>query len=155
MPRPAPEDLPTRPEEMFCFAVYSASHVINRAYAPLLKPLGLTYPQYIALTCLWEQDGLSVGELSARLMMESSTLTPLLKRLEKLGHVERRRGTQDERKVFVRLQESGKALKQQAPEVTGCMIGATGMEVRQLDTIVSLLDRLKQNLITQEKQDAA
>lgn len=75
-------DIPTRAQDIFCFAFYGATHAINRAYAPILKPLGLTYPQYITLTMLWEQDGQGVGELASQLRMESSTLTPLIKRLE-------------------------------------------------------------------------
>jgi len=79
--------LPISPDQMFCFAVYSASHVINRAYAPHLKALGVTYPQYIALTFLWENNGQSVGALTKKMRMQASTLTPLFKRLEVMGHI--------------------------------------------------------------------
>ena len=139
-------DLPTTADEMFCFAIYAASHVINRAYTPLLKPLGLTYPQYVTLTFLWQEDGLGVGELSRRLKMESSTLTPLLKRLERLGHIERRRGTEDERQVFVFLTKSGRALRKQAPKVTACMIESTGIGLDDLGGLVDTLRRLTVNL---------
>lgn len=141
-----PATLPSRAEDMFCFSVYSASHVINRAYAPLLRPLGLTYPQYIALTFLWELDGLGVGDLSRRLKMESSTVTPLLKRLQQLGHIERKRGTEDERQVFVYLTKSGKALKNEAPRITACMVESTGLEPKALDQLVTTLGRLTDNL---------
>ena len=90
--------LPDRPEDMICFAVYAASHALNRAYQPLLKTLDLTYPQYIALTVLWENDGQTVGAMGKRLGMESNTLTPLLKRLETAGHVTRARGKDDDRR---------------------------------------------------------
>lgn len=139
-------DLPERAEDMICFAVYSTAHAINRAYAPLLKPLGLTYPQYIALTVLWEQDGLNVGELSKRLQMETNTLTPLLKRLEKLGHVDRRRGIEDERKVFVYLTKRGRALKKHAPHITACLVESTGMNSGELNQTIGLLNRLNTNL---------
>ncbi|MCR9137487.1 MAG: MarR family transcriptional regulator [Alphaproteobacteria bacterium] len=145
--KPKPAKLPSRADDMFCFSVYSASHVINRAYAPLLRPLGLTYPQYIALTFLWEQDGLGVGDLSRRLKMESSTVTPLLKRLQQLGHIERKRGTEDERQVFVTLTESGKALKDKAPRITACVVESTGLEPTVLEDLVTTLSRLTDNLM--------
>lgn len=143
-------DLPTRAEDMFCFSVYAASHVINRAYTPLLRPLGLTYPQYIALTFLWAEDGLGVGDLARRLKMESSTVTPLLKRLQQLGHIERRRSTQDERQVFVHLTKSGKALKQEAPEITACMVEATGLQPETLSNLVATLGQLTDNLADEQ-----
>ncbi len=139
-------DLPEKAQDMFCFAVYGATHAINRTYAPLLKPLGLTYPQYITLTLLWERDGQGVGELAGQLAMESSTLTPLLKRLEKMGHVERRRGKTDERQVFVYLTDSGRSLKSEAHGITSCLIEATGLDVATLDNIVSDLTALSRNL---------
>lgn len=139
-------DLPSKADELFCFAVYSAAHVINRAYTPLLKPLGLTYPQYITLTLLWERDGQSVGQLARRLKMESSTLTPLLKRLEKLEAVTRRRGTDDERQVFVYLSDKGRALQDHAPRITECLISATGLEIGQLQELVVTLGELTENL---------
>ena len=142
--------LPNQPEEMICFAVYAASHAINRAYAPLLKPLGLTYPQYITLTFLWHQDGMSVGELSRRLQMETSTLTPLLKRLEKLGHLERRRGVDDERKVFVHLTKRGWAVQKTAPDITACLIEATGMDLNTLEGMVADLRHLRRQLIEEK-----
>ena len=91
---------PKHASDMFCHAVYTASHAINRAYAPHLKKLNLTYPQYITLTLLWERDGQKISELAAQLNMETSTLTPLVKRLEALGHVIRKKGAQDGREVF-------------------------------------------------------
>ena len=142
-----PRALPTHPDQMICFAIYAASHAINRTYAPLLKPLGLTYPQYITLSFLWHQDGLTVGDLSNSLQMETSTLTPLLKRLEKLGHVQRKRGVSDERKVFVHLTESGRDLQKNAPEITACVIESTGMELHALDQLVTSLTRLNRHLL--------
>lgn len=139
-------DLPTKTDELFCFSVYNAAHLINRTYTPLLKPLGLTYPQYITLTLLWEQDGQSVGQLAGRLKMESSTLTPLLKRLEKLGAVSRKRGTDDERQVFVHLSEMGRKLQEHAPRITQCVISATGIEIGQLQQLVATLNELTENL---------
>ena len=144
---------PTKPEDMFCFAIYSASHIVNRAYIPLLKEIGLTYPQYIALTCLWDQDGQKVGDISRRLHMESSTLTPLLKRLEQLGHIRRKRGKDDERQVFVHLTESGKKLQKKAPDVTACMLEATGMDMVTLGRLVESLTRLTGNIVDSRTKD--
>ena len=140
--------LPSTANEMFCFATYAASHAINRAYKPFLAPLGLTYPQYITLTILWEEDGLAVGDLARRLRMESNTVTPLLKRLQNLGHVERRRGEDDERQVFVHLTKTGKALQQHAPDITACMIEATGLDPSELQGLVATLARLTGSLET-------
>lgn len=135
-----------RVQDMFCHAVYSATHVINQTYAPLLKPLGLTYPQYITLLILEEEDGLTVGQVSDRLKMATSTVTPLLKRLEGLGHLERRRQKDDERKVLVFLTASGRTLLRKAPALTECMIGNTMLPEDDLGHLVSLLRRLSQNL---------
>src|SRR5260370_24247641 len=95
--------------EFLCFAVYAASHAFNRVYKPLLDELGLTYPQYLAMVLLWERDDQTVGSLSEKLFLESSTLTPLLKRLEALGHVKRTRDPADERQVRVRFTDKGRA----------------------------------------------
>lgn len=146
--RPPSEDLPVRAEDLICFTIYSAGHAFNRAYHPMLKELGLTYPQYIALTALWEKDGIKVGELGARLRLESSTLTPLLKRLEKLGHVQRKRGQSDERQVFIFLTKSGRELKKAAPEITRCIVEATGVELEKLDELVKSISDLRDNLLT-------
>lgn len=143
MPRDA---RPVPVHDMFCHAVYSATHVINQRYAPLLKPLGLTYPQYITLLILGEEDGLSVGQVSDRLKMATSTVTPLLKRLETLGHVERRRQKTDERKVLVSLTDSGRALIDKAPQITECMIGSTLLPEDDLKHLVDLLHLLSDNL---------
>lgn len=138
----ADADLPTTPDEMFCFALYRAHHAVHRAYAPHLKALDLTYPQYITLTYLWVQDGLTVGQLMARLRMSTGTATPLLKRLEERGFVTRQRSAHDERQVMVHLTEAGRAVEAKAPEITGCMIGETGMPVAELEQLVEVLTRM-------------
>lgn len=140
--------LPKSARELICFSIYSAGHAFNRAYAPLLKKLNLTYPQYITLTVLWEKDGLSVGALCDYLKLESSTLTPLLKRLEGLGHVERRRGKKDERQVFVFLTRSGSALEKEAGDITKCIIGQTGYDLEILDEMVGLITSLRDNVMS-------
>jgi DNA-binding MarR family transcriptional regulator len=110
------EDL-LRLDQQLCFAVYSASRALTRAYAPLLEPLGLTYPQYLALLALWAEDGISVKALGDQLGLDSATLTPLLKRLADRGVIERRRDAEDERVVRIFLTAAGKALKTKARRV--------------------------------------
>jgi DNA-binding MarR family transcriptional regulator len=92
---------PLRLEHQVCFPLYAAARAVTQAYQPLLAPLGLTYPQYLALMVLWEQDGLAVKDIGARLYLDSGTLTPLLKRLEQAGLVRRVRAARDERVVEV------------------------------------------------------
>ncbi|PZO89951.1 MAG: MarR family transcriptional regulator [Sphingomonas sanxanigenens] len=134
-------------DDFLCFAVYSAGHAFNRVYKPLLEKLGLTYPQYLVLVTLWEEDDQTVGQIGEKLFLESSTLTPLLKRLEASGHVTRRRDSADERVVRVRLTAEGKALSQTACEIAPHILAATGMDVPALVAlqrqIVSLRDGLR------------
>lgn len=115
-------------EDFICFAVYAAGHAFNRVYKPLLDRLGLTYPQFLVMVALWQRDDRTVGALGEALSLESSTLTPLLKRLEATGRIARRRDPADERQVRVRLTEAGRALRQEAEAVPGCILAATGLE---------------------------
>src|SRR3989338_8092204 len=98
-------------DNQLCFALYSASLAMTKLYKPLLDELGLTYPQYLALLVLWEQDSLMVSELGERLYLDSGTLTPLLKRLETSGLVSRLRDVEDERRVHISLTAAGRKLK--------------------------------------------
>lgn len=100
-----------------CFPIYAAANAIQKAYRPHLKPLGLTYPQYLVMLVLWEDDGVSLGDIGRRLHLDSGTLTPLLKRLEAAGLVARRRSDEDERVVVITLTASGRALKKQAEPI--------------------------------------
>lgn len=109
-------------DEQLCFALYSASRAFTRAYAPLLTALGLTYPQYAVMLVLWERDDLSVSELGTRLMLDSGTLTPLLKRLEAQGLVKRTRSEDDERVVRIRLTRAGEELRQKAAEIPSSLV---------------------------------
>lgn len=128
---------------LLCFALYSASHAFNRTYKPLLDKLGLTYPQYLVLVTLWEEDGQTVGGLGARLHLESSTLTPLLKRLEGMGHVVRRRDREDERQVRVNLSEQGWALKSAAAGIPMCVGEATGLDIDTMRRLHSEISSLR------------
>lgn len=144
-------ELPTKVHDLICFALYSANSAMNRSYKPHLKALGLTYPQYITLVALWESDGVSVGQLCEKLMLETSTLTPVLQRLEKLGHIVRKRSEADERKVFLHLTKSGKALQEKSASITGCIIDSTSLPLPVLDELVATLTTLRDSM-TKELQ---
>ena len=119
-------DDPLHLDQQLCFSLYAASRAMIRAYGPLLEPLGITYPQYLVLLVLWEDDGLSVRQLGERLMLDSATLTPLLKRLEQQEIVTRRRDQEDERVVRIHLTEAGRALRGRAkriPAAIACRAG--------------------------------
>lgn len=104
-------------DNQLCFPIYAASRLITRAYQPHLDDLGITYPQYLVLMVLWETDGLSVHDISERLILNTNTLTPLLKRMEAQGLVTRTRSSQDERVVRIQLSAKGKALREEAADI--------------------------------------
>lgn len=136
------------PADMLCFALHSTAHAVHAAYAPLLQPLGLTYPQYLAMLALWESDGLTVSELGDRLFLDSGTVTPLVKRLEAAALVQRQRDTQDERRVQVWLTDAGRALRRKAASVPGCVLDASQCSVKEVLALTrevqTLRDRLQQ-----------
>lgn len=133
-------------DRQLCFALYGAAHAFNRAYKPLLEPLGLTYPQYLVMMALWEEDGQQVKALGERLGLDSGTLSPLLKRLEQTGYVERRRDTADERQVFITLTEPGRAIKARAVQVMRAIGEQTGCTMGELVTLRDSLKQLKKRL---------
>jgi len=134
-------------DKQLCFALYSASLAMTRIYKPLLAPLGLTYPQYLVMLALWEQDGQTVGALGDRLALDSGTLTPLLKRLEAQGQVARERDAGDERRVIVRLTAAGRALKIQARSVPPHIAAATGCALDEVAQLTSRLGVLRDALV--------
>jgi DNA-binding MarR family transcriptional regulator len=129
-------------DHQLCFALYSASLAMTKVYKPLLEPLGLTYPQYLVLLVLWEGDGLTVSQLGERLNLDSGTLTPLLKRLQAQGLVQRLRDVADERRVLLQLSPAGRALKQRAVAVPQGIVAACA-DACPLDEIQSLTTRLQ------------
>jgi DNA-binding MarR family transcriptional regulator len=137
-------------DEFLCFAVYSLGHAFNRAYKPLLEALGLTYPQYVVMVVLWERDDLTVTELGERLHLDSGTLTPLLKRLEAAGLVQRTRDPEDERQVRIRLTKPGSALKEKARAIPAAMLCATGQSASELRALKEDLLRLRDKLTSAE-----
>jgi len=104
-------------KNQLCFPLYAAARRVTSVYTPYLKPLGLTYTQYIVFLVLWEEDGLPVSEIGDRLLLDSGTLTPLLKKMEAQGYLTRTRSKLDERSVIVTLTEKGRALREQASEI--------------------------------------
>ncbi|SKA40787.1 DNA-binding transcriptional regulator, MarR family [Enhydrobacter aerosaccus] len=133
--------------DMLCFAIYSAGHAFNRVYKPLLEKLDLTYPQFLVMVALWNEDDRTVGSLGEALLLESSTLTPLLKRLETMGLLTRRRDPADERQVRVRLTAAGKALKARTRDIPGCIIDASGLSVDTLRRLQADIVKLRENLL--------
>lgn len=135
------------PPDMLCFALYSTAHAVQSAYAPLLDPLGLTYPQYLVLSALRAQDQQTVGAIGTALRLESNTLTPLLKRMEGAGWLTRSRDPQDERQVRLTLTDAGRALATRAGDVPRAFAEKTGLDLDQItdlrDLLTTLRDRLK------------
>lgn len=129
-----------------CFALYGASHAFNRAYKPLLEPLGLTYPQYLVLMALWEKETATVKVLGEMLGLDSGTLSPLLKRLEQAGLITRKRGTLDERQVMIALTPDGAEMKAKAADVMRAIGEATGCSLDELGKLRDQLNALKMNL---------
>jgi DNA-binding MarR family transcriptional regulator len=126
--------------EQLCFAVYSLSLAINKAYRPLLKKLGLTYSQYLVMLVLWESDQRTVSDIGEQLFLDSATLTPLLKRLESAELLQRVRSSKDERQVIICLTDKGRILRQQTSNIMDEMLCAMGCPVEEL---VTLRDRMK------------
>lgn len=139
-----------RLDNQVCFRLYTAARLITQAYTPMLNELGITYPQYLVLMVLWEQDAQPVNDIARRLLLETNTVTPLLQRMEKLGIVVRKRGKEDKRQQIVSLTEKGKAMEEQAyaiiPAGMGKALSACPFQLddythlaTELDTIIDTL----------------
>ncbi|MDB4075711.1 MAG: MarR family transcriptional regulator [Crocinitomicaceae bacterium] len=127
-----------------CFPVYSASRLITRAYKPYLDEMGITYPQYLVLMVLWESDNVSVNQITQKLLLNTNTVSPLLKRMEKLELIERNRSIEDERIVIVQLTEKGKLLKGQAKPIPENLLKIMLNENINLSEILQLKEMLNQ-----------
>ena len=141
-----PADQPLLLGNQLCFAIYSTAHAFNRVYKPLLKRLGLTYPQYLVMLVLWEGDGLTVGDIGERLQLDSGTLTPLLKRLEAAELVKRTRSSEDERQVLIALTSRGLALREKARTVPHAILAASACSVSELSAMKNQLLGLRDRL---------
>jgi DNA-binding MarR family transcriptional regulator len=130
--------------DFLCFAIYSANLAFGRAYRKGLEDLGLTYPQWIAIVALWEQDGQTVSELGEKMFLESNTLTPVLKKLETMGYLRRQRDPADERQVRISLTEAGRLLREKGMHMN--LVTATGLKpdefARLQETVVTVRDNL-------------
>ena len=138
---------PQRLDNQICFAVYSAAHAFNRVYKPLLDRLGLTYPQYLVMLVVWEEEGLMVSEIGSRLFLDSGTLTPLVKRLETAGLLLRLRDIDDERRVRVKLTAAGRSLKSDASIIPACMQSKIGCSPEELLTLNQSITQLRERLV--------
>jgi MarR family transcriptional regulator, organic hydroperoxide resistance regulator len=136
-------------ENQLCFAIYACSREINRLYRPILEKLNLTYPQFLALTVLWEYEKLTVKEMSELLLLDSGTLTPMLKRMEAMDLIIRERAKEDERKVFVALTEKGKLLRADALELPEKCVPHFGLSK---DEYVEMLSKVNQIIDSIQKE---
>jgi len=145
-----PHTRPTEPwqllERQLCFALYSSSLAMTKVYKPLLEPLGLTYPQFLVMLVLWESDGVSLATLGERVALDSGTLTPLLKRLEAAGLVQRLRERDDERRMRLVLTPRGRALQSRAADVPRRLVEATGCTLREIESLTKQLNALRSRL---------
>ena len=128
-----------------CFPLYAAARNVTGLYTPWLKPLGLTYTQYIVLLVLWEKDGVSVTEIGEKLMLDNGTLSPLLKKLEQAGYVKRQRSHEDERVVVITLTEAGRTLQEQAKDVPLKVAGCIDLPPEKAQMLYALLYELLDN----------
>ena len=129
-----------------CFSLYAATIAVNRTYKPLLDRLGLTYPQYLVLSALWEEEGLTISAIADRLSLESSTITPLVKRLENAGFLTRKRNADDERQVLVSLSTKGRSMKEKATCLTETLLEKSGMTVEQMVKLNRQVQKLRETL---------
>jgi len=135
--------------DFLCFAIYSANLAFGKAYKPILEPLGVTYTQWIAIIALWEEDNQTVGRLGEKLFLESNTLTPILKKLEELGYLRRRRDPADERQVLVSLTEAGRALRVKGFERD--LVEASGLSPEEFAQVQQAVALLRDNLVRHVK----
>ena len=133
-------------DEQICFSLYSTSMAVSRAYKPTLDRLGITYPQYLVLSALWENDGMTVGAIAERLALESSTVTPLVKRLETAGMLRRQRSLEDERLVQVYLEAKGIDLQADTMCLGEMLLERSGMTLPQIDALNGQIQALRAEL---------
>lgn len=133
-------------DELLCFAIYSTSLAMSKVYRPVLAKLGVTYPQYLVLVVLWNQDQQTVSEIGQHLFLDSATLTPLLKRMETAGLIARARSARDERQVIISLTDAGRKLQQQAQGVMSSILCATQCSREEALALKDQLVALRNNL---------
>ncbi|MDF2947928.1 MAG: transcriptional regulator [Bacillales bacterium] len=139
-------------QNQLCFALYACSKEINKKYKPLLDKIGLTYTQYITLLVLWEEDNITVKSLGNKLFLDSGTLTPLLKKLEKNGIIVRQRDKDDERNVFINLTQQGHELKEKALEIPEKLVNQIDVDINSLINLRNDANKLLVSLSNYEKK---
>lgn len=137
-----------------CFPVYAASRLITREYQPFLDKLGITYPQYLVLMILWEEDGMPVNDIAKKLILNTNTITPLLKRMEQQGIIRRKRSRQDERKVIVQLTEKGREMQEEASLIPQQLASRLVEGELKIDDLVRLKESLDSMIRSLSKQDS-
>jgi DNA-binding MarR family transcriptional regulator len=148
MPKPSKSpDSMLALDKQFCFALYSASLAMTKTYKPLLDKLGLTYPQYLVMLVLWQEDGLLVKAIGEKLFLDSGTLTPLLKRLEASGFIVRARDLEDERQVRITLTREGRALKRRAQDIPQQVLCASGQSEQAVASLRAQLSSIRDDLV--------
>jgi MarR family transcriptional regulator, organic hydroperoxide resistance regulator len=147
-------DFPVPLDNQLCFSLYAASMAINRVYKPMLDEMGITYPQYLVLNALAEQDGMTVGAIADRLFLESSTVTPPVKRLELAGYVERRRGKVDERQVNVYLTDAGRDVLTLSKCLGETLMERSGMAPGQFHVLNEQVRALRKALGDEDSGDS-
>jgi DNA-binding MarR family transcriptional regulator len=137
-----------------CFPIYSVSRLITKAYKPFLEKMGLTYPQYLVLLVLWEKDGVSINHIGEKLMLNTNTLSPLIKRMEKMELLQRNRADKDERSVVVTLTQKGKELKKRAIPVPEKLLDTLLTDDVELTDVLLLKDQLNKwiDILSEKKQ---
>lgn len=147
------DDQQLKLNNQICFPIYSVSRLITKAYKPYLEEMGLTYPQYLLLLVLWERDELSINQIGEKLLLNTNTLSPLIKRMEKMNLLQRKRSKKDERSVFIQLTDKGKALKNTAAPIPEKLLNTLLTEDVTVTEIMLLKDTLnKWSDILLEKQ---
>jgi len=132
-------------DNQLCFPLYAAARNVTSLYTPWLKPLGLTYTQYITFLVLWERDGIPVSEIGSRLMLDNGTLSPMLKKLEQEGYIERNRSKEDDRVVIITLTKKGRDLQKQAKEIPEKVGGCIDLPIEKAKQLRDLLNELLQS----------
>lgn len=136
----------TKLEDQLCFPLYAASRLVTKCYQPVLDNLGITYPQYLVLMVLWESDAVNLNFLSEKLKLQSNTLTPLLKRMQETGLIDRARSSADERNIVITLTKKGRLLQDEAPKLQNQLLDNLGITSQEAIELRSLLNKLVQSL---------
>lgn len=136
-------------ENQLCFSIYAASRAITKVYRPFLDEIGITYPQYLVMLVLWENTTVTLKDLSKKLYLDSGTLTPLLKRLERMELIKRVRSKEDERVLCISITEKGLEMKEQALMIPGCVLGAINTDITFLGQLKNEVDKLIEDITKQ------